>query len=60
MSTVLSDRQRDELHKAVLDYLYANGFTESFNSLKTDAHQNDFNPDPKQKYAGLLEKNGLR
>ncbi|CAJ0863448.1 16545_t:CDS:10 [Entrophospora sp. SA101] len=40
----------------VLDYLYANGFTESFNSLKTDAHQNDFNPDPKQKYAGLLEK----
>ncbi|CAG8462012.1 13455_t:CDS:2 [Ambispora leptoticha] len=56
MATVLSDRQRDELHKAILDYLLANGFTESFNSLKNEAHHEDFNPDPSQKYAGLLER----
>ncbi|CAG8580237.1 1727_t:CDS:2 [Diversispora eburnea] len=56
MTTVLSDRQREELNKAILDYLYSNGFTESFNSLKLEAHNDDFNPDPKQKYAGLLEK----
>ncbi|KAG9290914.1 hypothetical protein G9A89_011064 [Geosiphon pyriformis] len=56
MSTILSDRQRDELHKAILDYLLANGFSESFNTLKAEASQDDFNPDPKQKYAGLLEK----
>ncbi|CAG8646056.1 2484_t:CDS:2, partial [Ambispora gerdemannii] len=43
-------------HKALLDYLVANGFTESFNSLKNEAHHEDFNPDPSQKYAGLLEK----
>ncbi|RHZ81437.1 hypothetical protein Glove_120g198 [Diversispora epigaea] len=56
MTTVLSDRQREELNKAILDYLYSNGFAESFNSLKLEAHNDDFNPDPKQKYAGLLEK----
>ncbi|CAG8655565.1 2520_t:CDS:2, partial [Paraglomus occultum] len=56
MSIVLSDRQRDELHKAILDYLHANGYSESFNSLKLEAHQDDFNSDPKQKYSGLLEK----
>ncbi|KAF0542995.1 putative platelet-activating factor acetylhydrolase ib alpha subunit [Gigaspora margarita] len=55
-TTVLSDRQRDELHRAILDYFYATGFTESFNSLKSEANQSDFNPDPKQKYSGLLEK----
>ncbi|CAJ0745305.1 16592_t:CDS:2 [Entrophospora sp. SA101] len=54
--SLLSHRQRDELHKAILDYLYANGFAESFNLLKIEAQQNDFNSDPKQKYAGLLEK----
>ncbi|CAG8440292.1 2076_t:CDS:10 [Acaulospora morrowiae] len=56
MSTVLSDRQKEELHKAILDYLYTNGFTEAFNSFKSETHYDDFNPDPKQKYAGLLEK----
>ncbi|KAF9364572.1 protein with putative role during mitosis [Mortierella sp. NVP85] len=57
MSTsVLSERQRDELHKAILDYLFSNGFTESFNSLRNETKNTDFNPGPKQKSAGLLEK----
>lgn len=43
-------------HKAILDYLSASGFTESFNSLKSETHNEDFTSDPKQKYSGLLEK----
>jgi len=43
-------------HKAILDYLHSNGYTTAFDSLKTEAKQEDFSPDPKQKYAGLLEK----
>ncbi|CAO3694905.1 unnamed protein product [Umbelopsis ramanniana] len=56
MSTILSDRQRDELHKAILDYLSASGFHDSFAALKAESLNDDFVPDPKQKYAGLLEK----
>jgi platelet-activating factor acetylhydrolase IB subunit alpha len=43
-------------HKAILDYLCTNGYNTAFDSLKSEAKQEDFNPDPKQKYAGLLEK----
>lgn len=43
-------------HKAILDYLNASGFSESFDTLKNETHITDFVPDPKQKYAGLLEK----
>lgn len=43
-------------HKAILDYLSASGFNQAFTALKTESENNDFVPDPKQKYAGLLEK----
>lgn len=43
-------------HKAILDYLSASGFTESFNTLKSETHNENFASDPKQKYSGLLEK----
>ncbi|ORY92032.1 dynein regulator [Syncephalastrum racemosum] len=56
MTTILSDRQRDELHKAILDYLNANNYSEAFHALKNETENADFVPDPKQKYAGLLEK----
>ncbi|KAF9897747.1 protein with putative role during mitosis [Lobosporangium transversale] len=55
MSTsLLTDRQREELHKAILDYLSASGFTQSFQMLRTETHNQDFTPTPKS--AGLLEK----
>lgn len=53
--SLLSDRQKEELHKSVLEYLHANNFTDAFNSLKSDTGL-DYAPDPKSKYAGLLEK----
>ncbi|KAI5480951.1 1-alkyl-2-acetylglycerophosphocholine esterase [Pseudohyphozyma bogoriensis] len=56
MSSVLSDRQKDELHKSILDYLNTNGFTETLNALKAEAGQPDFEPDPRAKWSGLLEK----
>jgi len=56
MTTILSDRQKDELHKAILDYLNASGFHDSFLALKGESQNDDFIPDLKQKYSGLLEK----
>ncbi|KAM0753877.1 dynein regulator [Meredithblackwellia eburnea MCA 4105] len=56
MSSVLSERQKDELHKSILDYLNTNGFQNTLTALKTEAGQPDFQPDPKAKWAGLLEK----
>ena len=43
-------------HKAILDYLNAGGFSESFGALQKETQNEDFIPDPKTKYAGLLEK----
>ncbi|THH27427.1 hypothetical protein EUX98_g6761 [Antrodiella citrinella] len=53
--SLLSDRQKEELHKSVLEYLHANNFTDAFNALKSDTGL-DYAPDAKSKYAGLLEK----
>lgn len=53
--SVLSDRQKEELHKSILEYLHANNFTEAFSALKSDVGL-DYSPDPRGKYAGLLEK----
>ncbi|KAH7889543.1 WD40-repeat-containing domain protein [Phlebopus sp. FC_14] len=53
--TLLSDRQREELHKSMLEYLHASNFTAAYNALKEDSGV-EYTPDPKGKYAGLLEK----
>ncbi|KAH0830716.1 WD40-repeat-containing domain protein [Lanmaoa asiatica] len=52
---LLSDRQREELHKSMLEYLHANNFIGAYNALKEDSGV-EYTPDPKAKYAGLLEK----
>ncbi|MBW0479724.1 hypothetical protein O181_019439 [Austropuccinia psidii MF-1] len=55
--SVLSERQREELHKALLDYLSSAGFQSAFEALKAELPlQLEFQPDPKAKWAGLLEK----
>ncbi|POY70148.1 hypothetical protein BMF94_6731 [Rhodotorula taiwanensis] len=56
MSSILSERQKEELHKSILDYLQTNGYTETLNAFKGEADQPDFQPDPKAKWSGLLEK----
>ncbi|KAF9013929.1 WD40-repeat-containing domain protein [Cyathus striatus] len=53
--SLLSDRQRDDLHKSILDYLHANNFADAYAALK-HATNSEYSPDPKAKYAGLLEK----
>ncbi|PWZ00100.1 putative platelet-activating factor acetylhydrolase ib alpha subunit [Testicularia cyperi] len=55
-TSLLSERQKDELHKSMLDYLKSNGLNESFQVLMRETGQDGFVPDPKAKYAGLLEK----
>jgi platelet-activating factor acetylhydrolase IB subunit alpha len=39
----------------MLEYLYTNNFVEAFNALKSSTGT-QYTPDPKAKYAGLLEK----
>jgi platelet-activating factor acetylhydrolase IB subunit alpha len=39
----------------MLEYLHANNFTSAYNALKEDSGV-EYTPDPKAKYAGLLEK----
>ncbi|KAH9974741.1 dynein regulator [Lactifluus volemus] len=56
MSILLSERQTDDLHKAILDYLHNAGFTKSFDQFKEDAKLADFQPDLGQKSNGLLVK----
>ncbi|KAK8789033.1 hypothetical protein V5799_021192 [Amblyomma americanum] len=50
---VLSQRQREELNKAIADYLMSNGFMEALEAFKKEA---DMPGDIDKKYAGLLEK----
>ena len=40
----------------MLDYLNAAGYQQTFDALKAEARQDDFTPDPKAKWSGLLEK----
>lgn len=54
---VLSQRQRDELNRAIADYLRSNGYEEAYSVFKKEAEL-DMNEELDKKYAGLLEKNG--
>ncbi|XP_019752061.1 lissencephaly-1 homolog B-like [Hippocampus comes] len=52
---VLSQRQRDELNRAVADYLRSSGCDGAYCTFKKEADL-DMNEDVDNKYAGLLEK----
>lgn len=43
-------------HKSLLDYLNTNGFHETVAAFKQESGQAEFQPDPKAKWSGLLEK----
>ncbi|KIY50774.1 dynein regulator [Fistulina hepatica ATCC 64428] len=53
--SLLSERQKDDLHHAMLDYLHASNLTAAYDALKLETGI-EYTPDPKSKYAGLLEK----
>lgn len=53
MKMVLSQRQREELNKAIADYLCSNGYMEALEAFKSEA---DMPGEIERKYAGLLEK----
>lgn len=42
-------------HKSMLDYLHTNNFIDAYSALKA-ATSTEYSPDPKGRYAGLLEK----
>ncbi|CAB1353126.1 unnamed protein product [Coregonus sp. 'balchen'] len=52
---VLSQRQRDELNRAIGDYLRSNGYEEAYSTFKKESEL-DMNEELDKKYAGLLEK----
>jgi len=43
----------------MLEYLHTAGFHAAFDALKSDAALDSYEPDPKGKYANLLEKKWL-
>lgn len=53
MKMVLSQRQREELNKAIADYLQSNGYHEALDSFKKET---DMPGEVDKKYSGLLEK----
>ncbi len=53
MKMVLSQRQREDLNKAIAEYLQSNGYNEALDAFKREA---DMPGDVDKKYAGLLEK----
>ncbi|KAF8522031.1 WD40-repeat-containing domain protein [Gautieria morchelliformis] len=60
--SVLSERQKDDLHKSILDYFFSAGFTQTYEQMKAEVPgMTEFAPDPNSKTSGLLVKkwNGL-
>jgi platelet-activating factor acetylhydrolase IB subunit alpha len=53
MKMVLSQRQREELNKAIADYMTSNGYNEALDAFKRET---DMPGDVDKKYTGLLEK----
>ncbi|THV06209.1 dynein regulator [Dendrothele bispora CBS 962.96] len=57
MTSLLSDRQQDDLHKALLDYLHCNGFTKTLQQFKEELPRPvNYDPEVDQKSSGLLVK----
>ncbi|WVF69212.1 nuclear distribution protein PAC1 [Kwoniella sp. CBS 6097] len=57
MSSLLSERQKDELHKSMLSYLHSAGMHEAYEALKKETDNEEFVvDDPKARWVGLLEK----
>ncbi|KAL0578915.1 Lissencephaly-1 [Marasmius crinis-equi] len=53
----LSERQQDDLHKAILDYLHSGGYKKTFEQFKEEVPRHaDFSPEANQKASGLLVK----
>ncbi|CAG9767059.1 unnamed protein product [Ceutorhynchus assimilis] len=53
MKMVLSQRQREELNKAIADYLSSSGYSEALDAFKKEA---DMPGEVERKFGGLLEK----
>lgn len=53
MKMVLSQRQREELNKAIAEYLQSNGYNDALEHFKRES---DMPGDIDKKFAGLLEK----
>ncbi|KIJ36649.1 hypothetical protein M422DRAFT_232459 [Sphaerobolus stellatus SS14] len=58
MASVLSEKQKDDLHRSILDYLSSSGFTKTYETMKEEiSGLSDFQPlDAKDSKSGLLVK----
>ncbi|GHJ86093.1 hypothetical protein NliqN6_2495 [Naganishia liquefaciens] len=57
--SLLTERQKEELHKAMLSYLYNSGMHATFDALKIESNNTDIQmdePGAATRYHGLLEK----
>ncbi|EJU00666.1 miller-Dieker lissencephaly protein [Dacryopinax primogenitus] len=53
--SLLTERQKEELHLSILDYLHSSGLEQAYDALRSELGL-DHIPDPKARTAGLLEK----
>ncbi|TFK50894.1 dynein regulator [Heliocybe sulcata] len=53
--SLLSDRHKDELNKSIMEYLHSQNHAQALSAFKDETGL-EYEPDPKSKYAGLLEK----
>ncbi|KZS89683.1 dynein regulator [Sistotremastrum niveocremeum HHB9708] len=55
--SILADRQKDDLHKAILDYLHSAGYTKAYEQFKEELpNLAAFTPEPNAKNTGILVK----
>ncbi|OBZ72187.1 Nuclear distribution protein PAC1-1 [Grifola frondosa] len=55
MMSILTDRQKEELHKSIMEYLHAQNLPQALAALQSELGM-DYKPDPKSRYCGILEK----
>ncbi|KAH9847562.1 WD40-repeat-containing domain protein [Lenzites betulinus] len=56
MPIELTNRQQNDLHQAMLDYLHSAGFNKTYEQFKEESSQSDYLPDATSKTSGLLVK----
>ncbi|KAJ8121662.1 hypothetical protein ONZ43_g1945 [Nemania bipapillata] len=57
MTQILTPRQAEELHKAIIAYLVSNNLPDTATALRTELNLGDtFDDATSKKYEGLLEK----
>ncbi|PVV02907.1 hypothetical protein BB560_002626 [Smittium megazygosporum] len=56
LSSILTERQKSELQKSILDFLFTNGYTQSFEAFQSESNLKNFEPTESDRHHNLLAK----